>query len=273
MFFRSFAFAAALLSMAQAQAVDVQVVYVGQNPANNVTGLKYWPENIKAEPGTMVQFQFWTGNHTITQSSFDKPCTPWTPAANESSTQMEAIKSGFQPVDASWMDGNIPTYTVMVNDTKPLWFYCGQGAHCQNGMAMVINEKADSGKTLAEYKLAAATVGDGDGGSGGSRDDDASDGSDGGSSGGDTGSGSGDGSGDGSGSDSGDGSGSDSGDGSGIGSGDGSGSGSGDGTDGEDTPGNIPGDADQVGNPSAAATAWAWTTSMLLVVGAAAALI
>lgn len=51
-----------------AAAVDVQVVYVGMNPATNTTGLKYWPEKITAAPGTMVQFQFLAGKHTITLS-------------------------------------------------------------------------------------------------------------------------------------------------------------------------------------------------------------
>lgn len=35
---------------------------------------------------------------------------------------------------------NVNVFTVTVNDTKPLWFYCSQGAHCEAGMAMVINE-------------------------------------------------------------------------------------------------------------------------------------
>ena len=117
----------------------MQVVYVGQNPASNTTGAKFWPESIKAEPGSMVQFQFWAGNHTVTQSSFDKPCTPLEAPAN--ATGASGIKSGFQPVDMSMPDGQIPTYTVWINDTSPLWFYCGQGTHCQGGMVMGINIK------------------------------------------------------------------------------------------------------------------------------------
>lgn len=120
-------------------AVDVQVVYVGQNPANNATGNQYWPEKVTAEPGSMVQFQFWTGNHTVTQSSFDSPCEPITQDAN--GTAVAAIKSGFMPAEESADMGMIPVYTVMINDTKPLWFFCGQGEHCAGGMAMVINEK------------------------------------------------------------------------------------------------------------------------------------
>lgn len=47
------------------------------------------------------------------------------------------IKSGFMPLakDATEM----PVFTVMVNDTKPMWLYCGQEQHCQKGMVMAVN--------------------------------------------------------------------------------------------------------------------------------------
>lgn len=119
--------------------VDVQVVAVGKNPLTNETGLKYWPEKITAKPGTMVQFQFWAGNHTVTQSSFDNPCIPL--AAGASNSSVKGIDSGFQPVAASAGAGSAPVFTVMVKDNKPLWLYCAKGNHCQSGMVMVINEK------------------------------------------------------------------------------------------------------------------------------------
>lgn len=46
-----------------------------------------------------------------------------------------------------------------MNDTKPIWIYCGQTSHCQKGMAMVINQNmSDTVHTLDNYKLAAAQV-------------------------------------------------------------------------------------------------------------------
>lgn len=104
---------------------------------NKQAGLKYWPEKIKAEAGTMVQFQFWAGNHTVTQSTFDNPCVP----IAVSDPTKKGIFSGFQPAAASEAQGQVPVFTIMVNDTKPMWLYCGQGPHCQKGMVMVINEK------------------------------------------------------------------------------------------------------------------------------------
>jgi hypothetical protein len=65
------------------------------------------------------------------------------------------IKSGFMPVSPG---GPIPVFSVLVNDTNPIWLYCGQVGHCQKGMAMVINENESSNKTLEAYKAAAALL-------------------------------------------------------------------------------------------------------------------
>ncbi|TQV95019.1 hypothetical protein V2A60_009904 [Cordyceps javanica] len=140
------------------QAISVQVVSVGRNPVNNATGLKFWPEKIKAAPGSMVQFQFLAGNHTVTQSDFDHPCMP----IKEVNPSALGIFSAYQPVAASAAKKEIPVFTIMVNDTKPMWFFCSQGPHCEKGMAMVINENtsANSSRSIEEYKkLAAGTSG------------------------------------------------------------------------------------------------------------------
>lgn len=118
-------------------AVNVQVVSVGRNPVNNATGLKFWPEKIKAEAGSMIQFQFLAGNHTVTQSDFDHACKP----INEVNPSVQGIFSSYQPVAASASQKEIPVFTIMVNDTKPMWFFCSQGPHCEKGMVMVVNEK------------------------------------------------------------------------------------------------------------------------------------
>ena len=50
-----------------------------------------------------------------------------------------------------------PVFTIAVNDTKPIWFYCSQAKHCQGGMVGVINAPAaNSSRTLASYKALAA---------------------------------------------------------------------------------------------------------------------
>lgn len=121
----------ALLGLASAQ-TSVTVVEVSSK--NN--SLTFSPDNIKVAAGSMVQFQFLAGNHTVTQSTFDEPCQPISMFSN-----VTGFHSGYVPVAASANTGNIPTYTIMVNNTTPIWVYCGQAKHCENGMSMVINEK------------------------------------------------------------------------------------------------------------------------------------
>jgi len=109
----------------------VHVVKVG----NSNGSLEFAPNDIKAVVGDMVQFQFAPNNHTVTQSTFDAPCTP----INNIMQNVTGIYSGFMPVKAA--DTNTPTYTILVNSTTPMWLYCSQGKHCQSGMTMVINVK------------------------------------------------------------------------------------------------------------------------------------
>lgn len=33
----------------------------------------------------------------------------------------------------------MPVFTIPINSTDPIWFYCATGKHCQNGMVGVIN--------------------------------------------------------------------------------------------------------------------------------------
>jgi len=145
-------FVSALLG-AVASAQTVHVVSVGS--ANNSTQLTFSPDNVKANTGDMIQFQFRSGNHTVTQSTFDQPCMPISMFTNNT-----GIWSGFQPVKASEAQGTIPTYTIMINNTNPLWFYCSQGKHCQNGMVMVVNENTakNSTRSLENFKALAKSA-------------------------------------------------------------------------------------------------------------------
>lgn len=97
----------------------------------------------------MVQFQFAPANHTVTQSTFAEPCQPI--ALNLPGTK--GFYSGFMPVTAQAT--STPTYTIMINNTTPIWIYCSQGKHCQAGMTMVINQAATGNKTLEAFKALA----------------------------------------------------------------------------------------------------------------------
>lgn len=123
---------AALYTSVLAQGeVKVHVVWV----SGTTNTLTFSPNKLDAEVGDMVQFQFGVGNHTVTQSTFDAPCLPiGSPGMNVS-----MVSSGFMPVAADAVMA--PVYTIPITSKTPLWLYCAQGKHCQNGMVMVINEK------------------------------------------------------------------------------------------------------------------------------------
>ncbi|KAG6853923.1 hypothetical protein C0991_012413 [Blastosporella zonata] len=96
---RFFAVAAALVSMVAAETITVMV---GQNGT-----LAYSPESITANAGDVVNFQFLSKNHTVTQSSFANPCAPLT-------TPTVGIDSGFQfvPTNAT----SFPQYSITIQN-------------------------------------------------------------------------------------------------------------------------------------------------------------
>jgi plastocyanin len=137
---------AALASVASAQRVTV--VRVAQNGS-----LTYTPNDIRVNVGEMVQFQFAAGNHTVTQSTFDQPCQPIAMHSN-----VTGFHSGFVPAAASAAQNQMSIFTINVTSTNPMWIYCAQGRHCENGMVMVINAPTAPGtnRTLANYRALAA---------------------------------------------------------------------------------------------------------------------
>src|SRR6266849_2688938 len=78
------------------------------------SGLAFDPPSVNATTGDIIQFVFYPKNHTVTQSTFAAPCSPMSGGAD----------SGFNPTTANAT--NVPSYSVTVNNTQPLWFYCKQ---------------------------------------------------------------------------------------------------------------------------------------------------
>lgn len=71
--------------------------------------LAYDPPSLEALPGDFVQFNFKAQNHTVTQSTLEKPCV-----------RMEGgMDSGFMPNPNNTMPV-APSMMVAINDTKPL---------------------------------------------------------------------------------------------------------------------------------------------------------
>jgi len=139
----------ALTPFAVAQQIhDVQV-----GSSDGVT-LKYDPEAIAAQAGDQVVFHFNPKNHSVTQSSFANPC----------SRKDGGFDSGFMPVALNMTD-SMPTYTITVNDTQPIWVYCAQAAntpasHCGQGMVFAVNCGADgTANSFANFTAAALQIG------------------------------------------------------------------------------------------------------------------
>ncbi|OAQ91406.1 extracellular serine-rich protein [Purpureocillium lilacinum] len=105
--------------------------------------LKFDPETITARTGDTVTYHFFSKNHTVTQSSFDKPCQL---------LEKGGFFSGFTPTTSDSVEAPT-TFTITVNDTKPVWVYCSQttGNHCQSGMVHAINAPI-TGNTFDAYK-------------------------------------------------------------------------------------------------------------------------
>ncbi|KAL1637958.1 hypothetical protein SLS56_000515 [Neofusicoccum ribis] len=116
--------------------------------------LTFSPDDIKAEMGSFVQFQFNPMNHSVVQSTFDAPCVPMSISMPNVTN---AFFSGFMPAAAA-TNGSKLTYTIQVTNTKPMWFYCSQGKHCQAGMVGAINAASTGQKTLAGFKQLAGVA-------------------------------------------------------------------------------------------------------------------
>lgn len=125
-------------------AVATHTVVVG-----GAAGLVYTPDQVKANVGDMVIFEFHSMNHTATQSAFDTPC--------------DKLASGMDTGFMANPNNTVvppPQMAMQVTVATPLWFYCRQANHCGKGMTFSINPSAN--KTQAMFQqLAVAQKGAG----------------------------------------------------------------------------------------------------------------
>ncbi|KJZ71046.1 hypothetical protein HIM_09573 [Hirsutella minnesotensis 3608] len=91
----------------------------------------FMPNAVMAEVGDMVQFQFSSGSHTVTESSENEGCTPL------QKQNPEAVHSG--PIPFKPGQPKVGTFTIKVARKEPMFLYCATGMHCQRGQVMVIN--------------------------------------------------------------------------------------------------------------------------------------
>ncbi|KAI4746677.1 hypothetical protein E4T50_02964 [Aureobasidium sp. EXF-12298] len=98
----------------------------------------YYPNNITANVGDTIVFQFIAQGHTVVQSNFEEPCVP-----------RDAYHRGRSTFFSGWYNGSDvtsdhpPTWNLTVNDTTPIFFYCSRLGSClDNNMIGSINQNA-----------------------------------------------------------------------------------------------------------------------------------
>ncbi|TFK46002.1 hypothetical protein OE88DRAFT_1668399 [Heliocybe sulcata] len=116
----------AVLSIAVTQTV---LAAEHQVTVGGVGVLKFDPESLTADPGDVVTFTFKQKNHTVSQSTLANPCQ----------LMDNGFDSGFVPVADNNTAGPFPTAQFTVQDTNPVWVFCRQANHCQQGMVFAVN--------------------------------------------------------------------------------------------------------------------------------------
>ncbi|KAG8905176.1 hypothetical protein FRB99_000590 [Tulasnella sp. 403] len=103
-------------------------------------GLVYTPPVVYPDVGDTLRFWFRAKNHSVTQSSFNKPCTKL----------KGGFDSGFNPVSPDQKD-DFPYFDVKVKNKKPIWVHCEQVGHCPAGMVFAANPDLEGKKTFANF--------------------------------------------------------------------------------------------------------------------------
>jgi plastocyanin len=84
--------------------------------------LRYVPFATNASVGDTVRFMWGANNHTVTKSSQLQLCNKTSDAPFASGEQNKTF-----------------TFDQVVNDTQPIFYYCGTPTHCEKGMFGIIN--------------------------------------------------------------------------------------------------------------------------------------
>ncbi|KAK9326437.1 Cupredoxin [Lipomyces orientalis] len=137
-----------LLSLALS--VGTSMAYTVYNVSVGEGALDYTPNTITADVGDYVVFTFLSGTHGVAQASYDSPCSPY------SDSTEGAGKTGLYSGLITPIRNYDPTYTIRIDSTDPIWFYCPEAFHCQSGMVGVINP--GDGQSLAEFNSVAENL-------------------------------------------------------------------------------------------------------------------
>ncbi|KAK9467500.1 hypothetical protein V1512DRAFT_270693 [Lipomyces arxii] len=123
------------------------IAYKVHNVTVGIDGFSFSPNSIKAAVGDYVQFEVQQSIHGIAQASFAQPCMPYANSDEGNGTP------GFFSGILTYVD-HVETFTIRVNTTDPMFFYCPEAYHCESGMVGAINP---TDKQTIEAFLNAAT--------------------------------------------------------------------------------------------------------------------
>ncbi|KAF4331604.1 hypothetical protein FBEOM_14641 [Fusarium beomiforme] len=87
-------------------------------------GHKFTPNNITADVGDILEYRFYPDAHWVIRGDFGNPCIPYEYVG----TDRTGFSSGPQPVKAITNDA--PRFRVRVNNTEPIFYYCGATGSC-----------------------------------------------------------------------------------------------------------------------------------------------
>ncbi|KAG5648102.1 hypothetical protein DXG03_007137 [Asterophora parasitica] len=117
--------------------------------------LVFDPPFVAAQPRDTVVFEFRQKNHTVTQSSFADPCRKLASGGFDSDLFSVSV-----PVPDS-TTSDYPTWSVVVNDTAPVWAYCRQKtpvSHCGAAMVFAINPVETSERNFTAFQNLAKAI-------------------------------------------------------------------------------------------------------------------
>ena len=98
------------------------------------TGFTFTPNALSVAVGTVVEFNFYPGNHSVARSAYKFPCIPY----ENTGPNLVGFFSDFQDTNVYSTDG--PKYRILVNNTEPIFYYCSAPSSCiGHGMIGVIN--------------------------------------------------------------------------------------------------------------------------------------
>ncbi|CAI4214921.1 unnamed protein product [Parascedosporium putredinis] len=107
-------------------------------------GLAFDPETLVAKAGDVITYTFFSGEHSVTQTTAEDPCRP--------------LASGFHSGSVPARDGQSPvTWRIVVNETEPIYLYSGYQDSCRQGMVQVINPPSGDA-SLSDLKTSASSV-------------------------------------------------------------------------------------------------------------------